>query len=303
MPKGITQEQVNAAADALVAASERPTVEKVRAQLGTGSPNTVTRMLDAWRNQLGERLRQFSALPDVPSPVGQAMMALWHLATEHSERAIAGRFAEERDALEAARVELAKERETWGTRLESAETNLARVQAAKDLAEHACATLDSQLQDSHALRADLAQQRDRLQALCDQQSNTLQALRKQIEELQADSASERSRQAAYVRTLEDRAHQEIDRVRQESKQWQQRLDATERIHREALGATRAEEQALRDQLRSAEKEVARYVGQVAGLERAMAKQPTAKRKKSTASDVSHRRLKRRNKQPQGSRAT
>ena len=53
MPKGITQAQVDDAADALLAAGENPTVEKVRAALGTGSPNTVTRMLDTWRNQIG----------------------------------------------------------------------------------------------------------------------------------------------------------------------------------------------------------------------------------------------------------
>jgi len=39
MPKGITQEQVIAAADALVAAGEQTTFEKIRAQLGAGSPN------------------------------------------------------------------------------------------------------------------------------------------------------------------------------------------------------------------------------------------------------------------------
>ena len=44
MPRGITQDQVNAAADALLGAGENPTVEKVRAALGTGSPNTVTRI-------------------------------------------------------------------------------------------------------------------------------------------------------------------------------------------------------------------------------------------------------------------
>lgn len=46
MPRGITQDQVNAAADAILGASENPTVEKVRIELGTGAPNTVTRMLD-----------------------------------------------------------------------------------------------------------------------------------------------------------------------------------------------------------------------------------------------------------------
>ena len=164
MPRGITQDQVNAAADAILGAGENPTVEKVRAQLGTGSPNTVTRMLDAWRGQLGERLRQLSALPELPTPVGQAMMGLWQLATEHASQATAGRFAEEHAALETARSTLATERQDWTARLEAAETERARTQAAKDLAEHACTTLDAQLQDSHALRADLDQQRDRLQA-------------------------------------------------------------------------------------------------------------------------------------------
>lgn len=279
MPRGISQDQVNAAADAILGAGENPTVEKVRAALGTGSPNTITRMLDAWRSQLGERLRQLSTLPELPAPVGQAMVALWHLATEHAERATSGRFTEERGALDAARAALAQERGAWTARLEAADAEVAQAQAAKDLVEHACATLDAQLRDSHALRADLAQQRDRLQALCDQQSAELQALRSQMAEYQATSAAERRRQETYVRNLEDRAHQEIDRARQEHKQWQHRVDAAERAHQEAQRTLHKEQNVLREQLRNAEREVARYAGQVAGLEKAMAKHSTPKRKK------------------------
>jgi hypothetical protein len=101
MARGITQEQVNEAADAILGTGENPTVEKVRAELGTGSPNTITRMLDAWRGELGERLRQLNTLPDMPSPVGQAMIELWRLATEHVEGVIEGRFATARASLEA----------------------------------------------------------------------------------------------------------------------------------------------------------------------------------------------------------
>jgi hypothetical protein len=43
--KGVTQ-RVNHAVDAIVAAGENPTAEKIRQALGTGSPNTATRMLD-----------------------------------------------------------------------------------------------------------------------------------------------------------------------------------------------------------------------------------------------------------------
>lgn len=111
MPRGITQEQVNQAADAILGTGKNPTVEKVRAALGTGSPNTVTRMLEVWRSQFGERLRRLRALPEVPTQVGQAMIELWRLAVEHAERTIASRLADDRAALEAAvQAQLARER-------------------------------------------------------------------------------------------------------------------------------------------------------------------------------------------------
>jgi len=182
MPRGITQEQVDKAADAILGTGKNPTVERVRAELGTGSPNTVTRMLDVWRNRLGERLRQLSSLPEVPGPVGQAMVELWRLAVEHAERALASRSADERAALETAtKAQLAQERETLETWLQAAKAEVARAQTARDLAEHACATLDGQLQDSHALRADLVQERDRLQSICDRQAEELVQLRNALD--------------------------------------------------------------------------------------------------------------------------
>lgn len=177
MPRGITQAQVNAAADAILGAGKNPTVERVRAELGTGSPNTVTRMLGVWRSQIGERLHQRHALPEVAGPVERAMTELWRLATEHAERGLVGRFADERAALEAKLAQLTQERASWNARLQAAEADVARARAERDLAEHACATLDSQLQDSHALRADLVRQRDWLQSVCDRQAEELRQIR------------------------------------------------------------------------------------------------------------------------------
>lgn len=57
MARGITELDVHGAADALVAKGERPTVERVRAHLGTGSPNTVTRCLETWWQSPGSRLQ------------------------------------------------------------------------------------------------------------------------------------------------------------------------------------------------------------------------------------------------------
>jgi chromosome segregation ATPase len=276
MARGITQDQVNAAADAILGAGENPTVEKVRAELGTGSPNTITRMLDAWRSELGDRLRQLSALPGVPSAVGQVMIELWRLATEHADRALEGRFATERAMLEASQAQLAQDRENWEIRLRDAETRIAQAQVARDLAEHACNTLDGQLQDSHALRADLVQQRDRLQDQCDRQSGQIQALRTQLDESQAALIAERERLDVHARAIENRAHQEIDRARLDAKQWQQRHEAAERIHREAVTATEKRYDSISNQARALEQEVARQAGQIAALEKALSEAYLAK---------------------------
>lgn len=269
MARGITQEQVNAAADTILSAGENPTVEKVRAALGTGSPNTITRMLDTWRGQLGERLRQLSALPELPGPVGQAMIELWRLASEQAEHTLTNRFADRQAALEAARADLVREREGWEARLQAAETRIAQAQVARDLAEHACATLDSQLQDSHALRADLVQQRDRLQDSHDRQLTEIQALQARHHESQVALQIERERLEAHMRAVEDRAHQEIDRARQDAKQWQQRHEAVERSHREAIDTAQKRYDAISGQARQLEQEVARQAGQITALEKTL----------------------------------
>ena len=281
MPRGITQEQVNAAADTLVAAGDRPTVEKVRAALGTGSPNTITRMLDIWRSGLAERLQNVLQLPGLPAEAGQAMTALWQLAVEHAERLLQARVTEDRTALAAHEARLAEERTRWTATLAEAETTVAQARTRQELAEHACANLDSQLRDSHALREDLIQQRDRLQAMVDRQSGELEALQADKTARLTAAEQERERTAAHIRVIEDRAHQEVDRARQEAKQWQQRHEAAERRSREALQALEARYEASRKQSQHAEKEVARLLGQVAVLETSLAKASTVRKTKRT----------------------
>jgi chromosome segregation ATPase len=270
MPRGITQDQVNTAADAILGAGENPTVDKVRAELGTGSPNTVTRMLDAWRSQLGERLRQLSTLPGLPSPVGEAMLALWKLAIDHAEHFLQARMATDRAALSANESRLEEERACWATKLAEAETAVAQATTRQELAEHACANLDNQLRESHALREDLIQQRDRLQVLCDRQIGELETLQVDRAARLAAVEKERERTASHLRAVEDRAHQEIDRARQEIKESQHRHKTAERSYRNAVLALEARCETLQKQWQSAEKEVARLSGHITALETSLA---------------------------------
>jgi hypothetical protein len=87
--KGVTQSDVSHAADALLRAGERPTIDKVRAKIGRGSPNTVNPMLDAWWKTLSARLDSGpAALHRLPEAVVHIAEALWMHALEESRRRI-----------------------------------------------------------------------------------------------------------------------------------------------------------------------------------------------------------------------
>jgi len=169
--------------------------------------------------------------------------------------------------------------------LTEAETTVAQARTRQELAEHACANLDSQLRDSHVLREDLVQQRDRLQAVVDRQTSKLEALQAEKTARLAATDQERERTAVHIRATEDRAHQEVDRARQEIKQWQQRHEATERSYREAVQALEARCEASHRQLQTAEKEVARLSGKAAALETSLAKASARPRAKHTPRSV------------------
>lgn len=93
MARGITENDVHEAADALVSAGERPTVECIRAHPGTGSPNTVTRHLDSWWGGLGARLharRGSAAVPDAPAEVTDLASRFWETALSSARSVLEG---------------------------------------------------------------------------------------------------------------------------------------------------------------------------------------------------------------------
>ena len=86
-PRGITQSDVSHAADSLLRAGERPTIEKIRAQLGKGSPNTINPMLDAWWKTLSARLDSGpAALHRLPESIAHIAEALWMQALDEGKR-------------------------------------------------------------------------------------------------------------------------------------------------------------------------------------------------------------------------
>lgn len=88
-PRGVQKEDVWTAADAILLEGLKPTIERVRQRLGTGSPNTVGPLLEIWFKSLGQRLQgqeSSDASGNVPGPVMQAAHQLWETASAHARQ-------------------------------------------------------------------------------------------------------------------------------------------------------------------------------------------------------------------------
>jgi Plasmid replication region DNA-binding N-term len=85
--RGITAADVERAADALLRQGSRPTIEKVRAEIGSGSPNTINPLLDAWWQRLASRLDAGpAALHRLPEGVLHVAEALWLQALDEGRQ-------------------------------------------------------------------------------------------------------------------------------------------------------------------------------------------------------------------------
>ncbi|WP_085600212.1 MULTISPECIES: DNA-binding protein [unclassified Pseudomonas] len=217
MAVGVPETDVFAAADAVLARGERPTVERVRLELGRGSPARVGALLDQWWEQLAGRLRGETRLPGLPAEVTQAFIAIWQQATTLAqgvvEQSLAGQrqvLAEEREALSAlearARLDVAQARQ-----------QVAEAAAARQGAETRLTDLEQLLIQRQVQIDELRAQRDELQAQRDEAHTQLAEVRQHLHETREQAEQARVEQQRYTRNVEDRAYREIDRAREEAK--------------------------------------------------------------------------------------
>jgi len=241
MAKGITETDVHHAADALVAAGERPTVERIRGHLGTGSPNTVTRWLDTWWQGLGGRLkaeRTRRAMPDAPDPIATLAADLWEQALTaarfEAETALAG----DRDALAAQRAQMQLQLTEGQREIEMHQAAALGALQGRAAAEARLVDAERLIEHQAAQLADFAEQRRDLAARLEGLEGERGMLAERLQDREAAARTERETLAQHVRALEDRSHAEVDRVRQEAKALQRRIDALLNEHaaqQQALG--------------------------------------------------------------------
>ncbi|WCM48497.1 DNA-binding protein [Pseudomonas sp. WJP1] len=239
MAVGVPENDVFAAADAVLARGERPTVERVRLELGRGSPARVGGLLDQWWARLAERLSGETRLPALPGEVSQAFVAVWQQAIHLAQGVAEQGLAEQRKVLIAERERVAEIEDQARQDAAQFRQQAAEALAGRQAAELRLADLELLLSQRQTQIEDLQQQREGLlhERREAQQHNQalqqdLQSLRLKAEEdlqsLRVKAEQERAAQESYVRGVEDRAHREVDRAREEGKAMAIQLKATGR---------------------------------------------------------------------------
>ncbi|MBK0052664.1 DNA-binding protein [Stenotrophomonas sp. S39] len=217
MAKGISEQDVHNAADDIVGLGERPTVERIRAHLGTGSPNTVTRWLETWWQTIGLRLRQRAieaTVPGVPERVANLSQRLWQAAMQDAGELARGQLDAAQRGLEDRERLLKDDRATMAREIESSQKREHEAQSAAAAAVAAGELLSAQVAQLSTQIQDLLRQRDGAYARAERLEQELQSTRRSLVEVNAAHEEERRALQTHVRAVEDRAHAEVDLQRQ-----------------------------------------------------------------------------------------
>ena len=257
MAKGVTESDVHAAADAVLAGGDRPTVERIRAHLGTGSPNTVTRWLETWWRAVGTRLAAQQArlaLPEAPSEVAAAASRLWELALQRAEAHAEVRLADERVALQGAYAAIAERESVAQLQVQAAFEEGAQAREALRASETRLSDLQRLLDQQAARIRDLQNERGEAQTRLAVLEAEVARIRAQGDAAATAFATERDTLLQQLRGNEDRAAAEIDRARQDAQRLKAEARTRERQQHAELAAAQQTSDALGRELQAAQRE-------------------------------------------------
>lgn len=260
MAVGVPETEVFAAADRVLARGERPTTERVRAELGRGSPARVGQLLEQWWEALAKRMAGETRLPDVPPAVAEAFKAVWVTASEHGAQLAQAELAE-------TAAELVQERERLAEDWALGQREIHAARAAEAAAEIAAQTAQGRLSDLQRL---LKQQNVQQQDLAAQRE-ILSARNAQLEQALAAAQTALTDQQRHIRATEERAHAEIDRARQEAKELRARLVAMQREHTATYQQHRAQLEGARSALAGVERDATAQRARAEALEQQLAR--------------------------------
>ena len=216
--RGVQEADVWAAADALLAQGLRPTIERVRQQIGRGSPNTVSPMLESWFGTLGQRLgvvQTANPQQGVPENVLRLAQELWDSARGQALEAAQQALQEREAALEASRRSHEADLEHMEQREKALHQQKQAMDEAMKLARTQAQELSRRLDEMQQLAQEREAQLSSLRAELAAAAKAREQERKEHSEEQQAAAKERERLAEQFAGNERRMLTDLDRARQE----------------------------------------------------------------------------------------
>lgn len=262
MARGITETDVHTAADELVANGDRPTVERIRAHLGTGSPNTVTRWLDTWWKNLGIRLQpKRPDLKDAPAALAELAGQWWALALEHARESVLEELADTRQSLAAEYDELRVQQQSFADEGSALHAKATASAQSERLALTQVAELRQLVDQLQSQLAESARQRASTDQRLEQVESARRAMEARLQELQELARSERDSLIEHARSVENRAAREVDQAHQQAKELQIRSSSLEKLHaateQSLSGALKAAQRTATEAVKEADRQRAR----------------------------------------------
>lgn len=271
MPVGVPEGEVFAAADRVLARGERPTTERVRAELGRGSPARVGQLLEQWWDALSKRLAGESRLPDLPAEVAAAFKTVWASASAHGRQDAEAALAAQKAQVAADRAALEAEHLQTKAEIEIAEALVREADRSRDAAHARLDDLRRLLDQQTEQSADVLRQRDQLQLRSEQLELELATWMVRLQTQESTAMAEREALTAHVRAVEERTHSEVDRAREEAKGLRTQIAQIERELRSADQTAATKLEAATTHARAAEREAAVQVARAQTLEREVAR--------------------------------
>lgn len=219
--RGVQQEEVSEAADALLASGTRPTIERVRLHLGRGSPNTVAPMLETWFAGLGKRLgvaANDGGEGHMPAAAAQAFAKLWEAALLLAGKQAETNLAQERQALSISKMALTEREANLAQREQSLTLRLEMANQLHQAEREKTAAAEAKfvsIQQQLLLRDSTASE---LRTALATVQGQLQAARDRSDALEKRHSEERAKFEERAAGNERRLLGEIDRERQTAKE-------------------------------------------------------------------------------------
>ncbi len=186
----ITRESIWAAAEQLAAEGVRPTQAVIRERLGGGSFTTISAAMAEWHARQTQKTAPADPVPDKLSEAATELAAVtWRIAQELADAQLQARrsvIEEARQQMEAEKIEAAAFADQLGKELDASKEKVAALVERLDTADSTVRVLLAE-RDQERARA------DRVQAVADERSRMIDALREELTQVRKDKEAEIAR--------------------------------------------------------------------------------------------------------------